>query len=232
MPHTFSWPAISPSYSMTKGTPAPSRYCCSRRRTPSRMSNDTGPVGARRLPRPQPGAVGQQLVLQHPRVALAHEPDRHRAMPTGSRQIHVTPSNGRRQSVRRELLEPGTQLGTEIVAIGGELHDGLDVVHPIAGVVATTAENDAVHAGTVGVGRELLQRVGELDLAALAGLGALEDVEHLRGQHVAADHREVRRGVLGLRLLDEAGDLDDPVGRRSPRPRRRRTCRCGRGRPP
>ena len=45
MPQTLSWPVTVPSYSMTSGTPAPSRCCCNRRRLLSLMSNETGPSG-------------------------------------------------------------------------------------------------------------------------------------------------------------------------------------------
>ena len=191
-------------------------------------------VGARRLPRPQPRAVREQLLLEHAGVALAHQADRHRSMPTGSRQIHDDPprTDGATER-RRELLEPGSQLGAEILAIRGELHDGLDVVHPIAGVVATAAENDAVHAGAVGVRGELLQRVGELDLAALAGLGALEDVEDRRASARSGRSRRGSTGASsGLGFSTSPVTRTTSVGRRSPRPRPRRTCRCGRGRPP
>src|SRR5690606_16780140 len=64
-------------------------------------------------------------------------------------------------------------------------------------------------------------RVGELDLAAGPGTRGLEQVEHPRRQHVAADHGERARRILRPRLLDDAGDPaaapaetlggDDPV---------------------
>ncbi len=54
-------------------------------------------------------------------------------------------------------------------------------------------------------------RVGQLQLAARPGLDAVEHVEDLRGEHVTADHREVRRRSSRGRLLDDLPDLDEPV---------------------
>lgn len=58
-------------------------------------------------------------------------------------------------------------------------------------------------------GGERAQRVGELDLAATPGLGLLQHIEDGRVQDVAADHREVRRGVSDVRLLHQVGDVED-----------------------
>ena len=85
-------------------------------------------------------------------------------------------------SVPTKSRSHGRKSGPEIVAIAGQLHDRLQVVEPVAGVVAPTAEHDAVHAaGHVGPVGQLLQRVGELDLAALARLGASRGPRRSRG---------------------------------------------------
>src|SRR5690606_37517192 len=55
-------------------------------------------------------------------------------------------------------------------------------------------------------GQKRGDRVGELDLAAGPGTRGLEQVEHPRRQHVAADHGERARRILRPRLLDDAGD--------------------------
>src|SRR6185312_13135429 len=55
------------------------------------------------------------------------------------------------------------------------------------------------------------ERIGELDLAARAGLVPVEMVEYLGLQHVAADQRPVRRRFRGVGLLDQSGDLGEAV---------------------
>ncbi len=59
------------------------------------------------------------------------------------------------------------------------------------------------------VRRQLLEGVGELDLAAAAGLRGAEYAEDVRVEDVAADDGVVGRGVGRVRLLDQAADLDD-----------------------
>src|SRR5580693_3622941 len=64
--------------------------------------------------------------------------------------------------------EPGHELPGHVGPLDRELDQGAQVVHLVAGVVATAAEQHAVHAPAVGrvhLGQGL-ERVGELDLAA------------------------------------------------------------------
>ena len=88
-----------------------------------------------------------------------------------------------RRSRRQARLRPSAtnspshaqELRAEVGALAGEPDDGLEVVEPVAGVVAAAAEHDAVarrRPGPVGAAASVLQRVGELDLAAAAGRGA------------------------------------------------------------
>src|SRR5690606_1769692 len=77
----------------------------------------------------------------------------------------------------------------------------------LAGVVAPAAEDHAVYWGSFGA--HGVHGVGELDLAAAAGLGGVEHGEDRAGQDVASDEAEVRGGLLHGRLLDHAGDFDD-----------------------
>src|SRR5690554_4253064 len=109
--------------------------------------------------------------------------------------------------------EPGTEVGAQVLALGGELDHGLEVVEAVARVVAAPTEDDAVDAAALldRHARELLQRVRELDLAAAARRRALEDLEDRRVEHVAADDREVAGGVLRGGLLDELGQAHDVV---------------------
>src|SRR4051794_34194473 len=75
--------------------------------------------------------------------------------------------SGRRRAcgrqVRDELLQPGPQRRTQVVALAGKPDHRLEVVQPVAGVVPAAAEHDPVH------GLTLLdeggQRIGQLDLA-------------------------------------------------------------------
>ena len=67
-----------------------------------------------------------------------------------------------------------------------QLDDGLEVGGHGAGVVAAALERGAVHGL---IGEQEGDGVGELDLAAHAGLHLLELVEDLRGEDVAAHRR-------------------------------------------
>src|SRR4051812_38034359 len=47
------------------------------------------------------------------------------------------------------LPQPGPEVGSDVGVSDGELHDGLDVLEPITGVVAPAAEDHAVHRNTL-----------------------------------------------------------------------------------
>ena len=53
--------------------------------------------------------------------------------------------------------------------------------------------------------------IGQLHLVARTTLHEREMLDHLRQQHVAADHRQVRRRILRRGFLDQAGHLDEPA---------------------
>ena len=95
------------------------------------------------------------------------------------------------------------------------------------GVVARAFEEIAVDRP---LREKRLQRVGDLDLAALVGGGVREDLEDVGRQDVPADDRVVRGSVRRLRFLDHAGDGENAVLRPS-FPRRSRTSRCPRAEP-
>ena len=91
-----------------------------------------------------------------------------------------------------------------------ESDNGSQIVSAVAGVIAAALEDDAVHRAADRLVRgELLEGVGELDLAAAAGLGAAQHAEDGRVQDVAADDGEVGGRLGRVRLLDQAGDPDD-----------------------
>ncbi len=95
---------------------------------------------------------------------------------------------------RRERVEHvHLELGTDVGPVERELDVGAEEVGLLADVVAAVLEPAAVD-GLALV--EQPDRVGELELAARAGLDAVQRVEDLRREHVPADHREVRRRRL------------------------------------
>src|SRR5699024_7975742 len=77
-------------------------------------------------------------------------------------------------------FEPSLEILAEVLAVAGDLHDGLEVVKLVTGVIAGALEHDTVDTVAVRRSGELLQGVGELDLVAAAGPRGLEDIEDLR----------------------------------------------------
>src|SRR5690625_4232765 len=129
----------------------------------------------------------------------------HTRLPSLSGSVSVgpeAPADPRSRSARgfrsvecgNVALEPSLEILAEVLAITGDLHDGLEVVELVTGVIAGALEHDSVDTVAVRRSGELLQGVGELHLVAAAGPRGLEDIEDLRGQHIAADDGEVRRG--------------------------------------
>ena len=116
---------------------------------------------------------------------------------------------------------------------------GLEHVRDLAGVLPPALDHVGVHA-LAGVD-QVLDRVGDLQLAAGRGLDRLGGVEDAGGEHVHAHQRQIGRG-LG-RLLDEpghapvAGQLGHAVvlgvghlGQQDQRVRARRPRTCAPGR--
>ena len=96
--------------------------------------------------------------------------------------------------------------GPDVLTLDRELDGGLEVVELVAGVVAALLERERVDRLFLG---EQVDRVGELDLATVAGLGLAQRVEDLGREHVAADRGEVRRCLVGGRLLDDRAHLGE-----------------------
>src|SRR5690606_7774406 len=112
-----------------------------------------------------------------------------------------------------ELAQPRDELRPQVGTFRRELDDGAQVLELVAGVVAASAELDAVDGpalvgGHVGEGA---QRVGQLDLAAAPRRGLLQDVEHRGVADVAANDDPVAGRLVGRGLLDQVGDPDDVV---------------------
>src|SRR6266542_1056104 len=100
----------------------------------------------------------------------------------------------------------------EYVVFQRVINGRFQIAELLAGVVALPFEDVAVEAAVrLAVSLyKAAQRVGELNLAAGAALGRLEDREDLRRQDVAADDRVVRRRVR-LRLFDHVADFEEPI---------------------
>ncbi|GAA2928365.1 hypothetical protein GCM10011428_51860 [Streptomyces violaceus] len=108
--------------------------------------------------------------------------------------------------LRDEPLEPRHELRPQVGPLAGQPDHRAQVVRLVPGVVAQAPEDDSVHRAARG---QLLKGVGQLDLAAPARRGALQDAEDGRVEDVAPDDGVAARCVLPGRLLDQAGDADD-----------------------
>src|SRR5262245_38390570 len=84
--------------------------------------------------------------------------------------------------------EEVAELGREVVAIQRQLDGGAQIVELLADVEAPLVEHEAVHRL---LGEQDGDGVGELDLAAHTRLGAVDGVEDLAGEQVAAHDGEV-----------------------------------------
>src|SRR5688500_3847504 len=106
-------------------------------------------------------------------------------------------------STRSVSQVESADVGAEFVGILGlesERHVGLQPAEARTGVVPSALE-------LVAEDRLLVDQpadgIGQLDLAAGATAGLLEDVEDLRGEDVPAKHGQVGWGVVDGRLLDQ-----------------------------
>jgi hypothetical protein len=106
-----------------------------------------------------------------------------------------------RRGGRQDELE---ELVAQLLAGEAEGDGRLEIARLRAAVEATAAEAEG---GDVVAGSDLLgDGVGELHFAAGPRLDPLEVLEHAGREDVAADHREVRRRIGLLRLLDHPAD--------------------------
>src|SRR5206468_11904008 len=76
-----------------------------------------------------------------------------------------------RRAARYEVVQPTSELRTEIFSLARKPYDGLQVVGAVTGVVAATAEHETVHRATLIAPAtcQRIQRIGQLDLAAATG---------------------------------------------------------------
>src|SRR5690606_9941450 len=99
----------------------------------------------------------------------------------------------------------GPRLLAEIGALQGESDIGAQQADLVAAVIGLAV---VFHGGEGLVLHQPGHAVSQLDLAARAPLGLLQDVEDLRLQDVAARDRQVRRRLAARRLLDHALHAD------------------------
>ena len=97
--------------------------------------------------------------------------------------------------------------GPEVVALERQLDGGPQVVELVADVVAALVERVAVD-GLVGSSRRPMASVSWIS-PPCPRLDLVEGVEDLGREDVAAHDRQVRRGLVGLRLLDDVADADE-----------------------
>ena len=157
----------------------------------ARMSKLIGPMRVGRLPL----AAASRGSSSSSRSSTRASRSRIGRMVTSTRRAAWESSGHHSSSVPANVLQPRAEVGAEVVAIDGELHDRLEVVEPVAGVVAATAEHDAVHAARpcpVRWRAPAARRSAGSRRPCRAAV-RLEHVEDLGPQHVAADDREVRR---------------------------------------
>src|SRR5215212_4449368 len=82
-----------------------------------------------------------------------------------------------------EVDEPAAHVLADVVAVDRELDGRADRVELVADVVAPALEHVGVHRLLL---REHVEGIGELDLAADAGLERLQHAENLGGEDVAS----------------------------------------------
>ena len=152
-------------------------------------------------------------------VARSRAPDR-AAAPWGGPAAHEARTNARaspsvitlhprdqtrpsrRHSSVRYLRKPGPRSSR----IERELDRGAQPVELVADVVAAVGEREPVQRLAL---EQQRHRVGELDLAAASGLDAVDALEDLGSEHVAAHDRQIRRRLVGRGLLDEPDDAHE-----------------------
>src|SRR5687767_15666746 len=101
------------------------------------------------------------------------------AVSVGGPQRGRTPAGDSAEPLAtRELRQIGLELRADVVAIEGELDRRAQVVELVPHV-EPALERQRVHGLLLG---EQVDRVGELDLAAVPGRGLSERVEDLRGE--------------------------------------------------
>jgi hypothetical protein len=116
-------------------------------------------------------------------------------------------------ALQGEALEVGAKAVGQVGARQRELHGGLQEAQLLPGVVPLALELDGIDGSTAPEGAEA---AGQLDLAPGIRRGIGQDREEIRGEDVAADDGQVRRGFARIRLLLSPGILAREAGEVKP----------------
>ena len=136
-------PAAAPGRSPTR----PRRRRRARRSRPSRSCRRA--AGRRRRRRPRPGCSRARRAAGGRAARAARCPTRMSARCWSTDFILLGLPASHASSVD-ELAQPRPEVRPEVVTLAGEPHHRLEVVQPVAGVVAAAGEHDAVHRPVLG----------------------------------------------------------------------------------
>lgn len=109
------------------------------------------------------------------------------------------------------VIEDSAHVSEELFFELGAAECPVDVGHEVTVHLADIPPFPAVHDGMHRLlFQQELQPVGELDFAALVGLGAGEAVEDARREKIPPDDREIARGLVYRRFFDQLADAHFP----------------------
>src|SRR5258706_8543134 len=169
---------------------------------PRRMPSISDTATLTRLP----GAARTAWMICASFIALfvAISPPRGGTIPNARSQCNKMPQN-------RSGFQPAQVFGESFpdLRVPQAVGDGrLQIAELVAAIVALALE--LVRVDRL-LGEHRLDGVGQLQLAAGAGLQLAQMPEDIARQQIAADHAERRWGGIGLRLLDDPADASQPV---------------------
>src|SRR5205807_9150294 len=125
-----------------------------------------------------------------------------RAIRGGSRSLMTKELALLVEELAHQLQQPRTQ----IVALERPRQVRAQIAELVPGVVAHAVDGEAEHARALL--RQLLEPVGQLDLAAFARFGMRQDLPDLRRQDVTPDDGQARWRAARCRLLHHVVNLD------------------------
>src|SRR5437016_6132491 len=106
-------------------------------------------------------------------------------------------------------LEILSELAAQAVTAKRIFHSGFEEAEFVPCVVARALEAQGVDGAAA---QHVAESVGELNLAAGAGVDGLQGTENIRGQYIAADDGEVGGRFVLLGFFHQIADTEDAVG--------------------